>query len=305
MGKVTGWSCIERRAKIALQLAMTKMHVTSLSSRERRKIAVMSAVRKLWIVAVLTWAATPAAFGQAGWQSRDIGNTLAGSTSIGAGVFTIQGNGNDIWDQADAFRFVYLEGNADCEIMARLTAQQNTDSWAKAGVMIRETLNAGSKHAFMCQTIGNGQAFQDRTQTNGGSDNFNSGAGGVPRWLRLKRQGNVFTGYSAPDNAGRPGAWAVQGNNTVVMGQPVFVGLAVTSHAQGVLCQAVFDNVVTTGTRKAGAGIIVSRLEPRTAPLPYGRVFAPASWMHLPSFTVGLLRSRSVGLLRSSAVARL
>ena len=50
-------------------------------------------------------------------------------------------------------------------ITARVSSLTNTNSWAKAGVMIRETLNANSTNATIVTTPGQGVAFQRRTFT--------------------------------------------------------------------------------------------------------------------------------------------
>lgn len=205
-----------------------------------------------------------------GWQSQDVGATLPGSTNIVGGTITVRGDGNDIWGYADAFRFVYLLGDGNCEIMARVTAQQPTDNWAKAGVMIRQSLAAGSTHAFMCRTPANGMAWQNRLVTNGGSNNTNGGPNALPRWVYVQRTGNSFLGRYAADAGGRPGTWTQvtgAGPVSITMTDPVYVGLAVTSHNGGLLSQAVFDNIVSTGTRKAGAGIIIARREPPRSPV--------------------------------------
>ena len=99
-----------------------------------------------------------AAQGQ-GWRSVDIGNTLPGQTTIAGGVFTIRGDGYDIFGVADSFRFVYLSGKGDCEIMARLTTQTMTpplSGGAKAGLMIRQDTTSNSAHALMCRMPASG-----------------------------------------------------------------------------------------------------------------------------------------------------
>ncbi|PYV36665.1 MAG: hypothetical protein DMG06_30250, partial [Acidobacteria bacterium] len=68
---------------------------------------------------------------------------------------------------ADEFQYVYQPLSGDGQIVARVATQQNTDAWAKAGVMIRETLGAGSAHSLMVITPGNGSAFQCRPNTGG------------------------------------------------------------------------------------------------------------------------------------------
>ena len=65
--------------------------------------------------------------------------------------------------------------------------------------MVRETLDAGSKHALMAVTPGNGVAFQWRAATNGGSTNRNTTGRVAPYWVRLVRSGSLLTGYASPD----------------------------------------------------------------------------------------------------------
>ena len=44
--------------------------------------------------------------------------------------------------------------------MARVTSQSDTDPWAKAGVMIKQSTASGSPYALLGVTPGNGIAFQ-------------------------------------------------------------------------------------------------------------------------------------------------
>jgi hypothetical protein len=238
-------------------------------------------------IAVLSLVLTLAAgwaFAQSGWQSADLGNTIPGSTNIAGGVFTIQGNGSDIYGNADDFRFVYLEADADCEIHARVVSQENTNEWAKAGVMIRQAVTAPSQHVHINRNPGDvhGIEFQYRTDPGGfTTGNYSGGVNVLPKWIRLKRVGNHFTSWHADDVGGRPGAWTEQGQTDVTMSGKVYVGLSVLSHVNGTLSRDVFDNVVTTGTKKAGAGIIIARC----------RSIAPHSDMllvHNPAFQRGV-----------------
>ena len=57
------------------------------------------------------------------------------------GSYTLTGSGSDIWGNADAFNYVYQTLNGDGEIVARVVSLSNTDPWAKAGVMIRQSLD--------------------------------------------------------------------------------------------------------------------------------------------------------------------
>ncbi len=175
------------------------------------------------------------------WANQDIGAVgLAGSASYAGGVFTASGSGADIYGTADAFQYVYQPASGDCSITARVVTQQNTNTYAKAGVMIRETLAANSTYAFMQETP-NGLYYQDRATT-GGSAATVAGpvTGAVPYWVRVTRAGNVFTAYSSPDGT----TWAQAGAaQTITMAANVYIGLPVCSHNTTTLSTVTFDNV--------------------------------------------------------------
>ena len=179
------------------------------------------------------------------WIDMDIGNVgQAGSASYASGAFTLNGSGDDIWNVADAFHFAYQPLNGDGSIMTRVTSIANTDSWAKAGVMIRESLDANARHAMVAVTAGNGVAFQRRTTTGGSSEHTAGAVISAPYWVKLTRTGNAFTAYQSVDGTN----WAQIGSATISMATSVYVGLAMTSHNNSVLNTSVLDNVnVQTG----------------------------------------------------------
>jgi hypothetical protein len=133
-------------------------------------------------------------------------------------------------------------------IVARIESVENTNAWAKAGLMIRETLDPGSAHAFACITPGNGVASQGRYVTGGASFNTNQGGITVPHWLKLERDisGNFTVSHSVNGSAWQQ----VQGTTpqNIPMSTNVYVGLALTAHDAALTCQAVFSNVTITGT---------------------------------------------------------
>jgi endoglucanase Acf2 len=187
------------------------------------------------------------------WQNADIGSvTPAGSASFASGTFTVRGAGADIWGTADGFHFVYQTLNGNGEVVARVATIQNTDPWAKVGVMIRESLTAGSRHALMCLTPGNGLAFQRRNAPNGQSVTTAGGAGTAPVWVRLVRNGSTITAFRSANGT----TWTQVGTDTVAMGTQVFVGMAVTSHLNGTLNTSTFTNVTVTPTGGGGGGAI-------------------------------------------------
>jgi hypothetical protein len=170
-----------------------------------------------------------------------------------AGTFTMSAAGVDIWGTADEFRYAYKQLAGAGSIVAQVLSVQNTDPWAKAGVMIRESLDPGSKFAFVCITPGNGCRFQGRLATGIDATSDTSvvtteqTAITAPYWVRLDRDaaGN-FNGYYSSDGV----TWQAMSWNpqSITMPPTVYIGLALTSHSSGVTCVAGFSDVQTTGT---------------------------------------------------------
>ncbi len=131
--------------------------------------------------------------------------------------------------------------------MARVDSIANSNAWAKAGVMIRESLEAGSTHAFVAVTPGNGISFQRRPESN--TTSYNTDAAGLvaPYWVKLTRSGSTFTAQRSEDGA----TWVditPASPVTIAMGTDVYVGLAVTSHDAAISTVAEISSISTTGT---------------------------------------------------------
>ena len=184
--------------------------------------------------------ATPVGGLPSPWQTQDIGSVgRAGSASHSNGTWTVAGSGADIWGTSDQFRFVYRTLSGNGTITARVVTQTNSNSWAKAGVMIRESLATNSRHAMTIVTPSNGRRMQFRSSTGGSSTDINGGSGGVPVWVRLTRSGNTFISYRSADGV----TWTQISSRSISMGTNVYVGLAVTSHNNSALSTATFTNV--------------------------------------------------------------
>ena len=162
------------------------------------------------------------------------------------GQIVMSGIGSDIWDSADQFRFAHKSLSGNGSITVRVDSLVRSDAWAKAGVMIRETLEAGSKHAFVAVTPDNGVSFQRRPVA--GTTSYNTDVAGIaaPHWVKLTRTGNVFTAQQSADGV----TWVditVSPALEIQMTSNVYIGLALTSHNTAVSTAAEFSNLTTTG----------------------------------------------------------
>jgi hypothetical protein len=182
--------------------------------------------------------AMPSAAGPlpAGWAQQDVGSvTSAGSASyanVGNNSFIVTGNGTDIGGTNDSFSFAYMSVTNDFTFTGRLLINGSI----KVGLMMRETLDAGSRALVV--TLGETGAretkFRTRSTT-GGSMTTQTGNDYTvtPVWYRLQRTGNTFTASQSLDGV----TWFAMGSSTVAMAANYFVGLAVVGST------ATFDNV--------------------------------------------------------------
>ena len=182
----------------------------------------------LWIFVCLASASVARAQAlPAPWVSQDIGTPLiAGAATFSAPAsFTLKSAGADIWGTSDQFHFVYLAIPGDVDIRARLDSISPTSTWAKAGLMIRSSLSAGSAHAFALVSYSKGLAFQRRPVTGGSSLHTAGEMAQAPRWVRLVRIGNLVTSFSSADGV----TWTTMGSETLQLGVTAYVGVAASS----------------------------------------------------------------------------
>ncbi len=176
------------------------------------------------------------------------------------GTYTMTATGADIWNDADAFHYAYKTLTGAGSIIAKVNSVEQANNWSKAGVMIRDTLGAGSKFAAVYVTptdaadgtATNGCTFQARLDTDiaAVSDSAVRTAEQLaivaPYWVKLERDvaGNFRASFSADGSTWRQMSWNPQ---SISMGSNVYIGLALTSHDAALTCEAVFSNVTTSG----------------------------------------------------------
>jgi hypothetical protein len=158
-------------------------------------------------------------------------------------LVSISGSGEDIYRTADEFYFFHFPASGDFEMVVRAQPSEmdNTNPWAKAGIMARETLAANSRNFFVFRTPSADTGVQSRSVVGGNTSKTSGGSGAGPSafWLKVVRIGNTFSGYRSADGQN----WTLMASTTMVLSSSLRVGLAVTSHNDGVLCDAVFTRV--------------------------------------------------------------
>lgn len=178
------------------------------------------------------------------WASRDIGNpTLAGEAceNRAKGTIKIKAGGRDIWNEEDEFHYVYQPLSGDCEITVRVNSIQFTDEFAKAGVMIRNSLSGASRNAYVYVSAGGRWSFQRRLENGERTVSTISQPEAIsaPYWVRLRRVGDTFTAFRSSNG----NAWVQIDQVEIDLNEKIFIGLAVTSHNVSELTEAEFSNV--------------------------------------------------------------
>ena len=178
------------------------------------------------------------------WSSADVGAVGFGGGAFCGEPFSVDGSGADIWGSADAFQFTYQTIAADGELVAQLTSPvANTltgpaQPYAKAGLMIRQSLDSGSPDVILDVRPGGGVEFMTRA-ANGGQTAFVAGATtSFPVWLRLSRRGGTVTGSLSSDGV----SWTAIGATSAAAGDAL-IGFAVTSHDNSTRDAASFSKV--------------------------------------------------------------
>ncbi|MBO9700374.1 MAG: T9SS type A sorting domain-containing protein [Sporocytophaga sp.] len=207
------------------------------------------------------------------WSAADIGGTNMSFSAQRGNQFSVNTNSDDIYWGADQFHFIYQTLNGNGEIVVEVSEMKGIHEWSKAGVMIRETTGASSKHVMLVQTPLKYVNLQYRTETNGGSESNPSNIEDLHRYrlykyLKLKREGNKFTAYCSRNAY----TWVFMGEITIPMNQQVYIGLCTAGHDPDKNDQKNFivkySNVQVTVPTVSG---LFSQYQvPRTTGLPTG-----------------------------------
>jgi hypothetical protein len=193
----------------------------------------------------------------AGFFNLDIGSPkLAGSARQVETGWDLIAGGADIWEKSDQFHFLHKQLSRDFDIAVRVESFTPAHLYSKAGLMIRETLNADSPHLMFL-------VFADNASRNNNLGahemQFRSMAGGdcqaiypavrpptppefpaaFPNsWLRVERRSDRFSAFASTDGK----TWALYAVQKLALPRMVYAGPALTSHDPQAAAKARFRN---------------------------------------------------------------
>jgi hypothetical protein len=187
------------------------------------------------------------------WATEDVGaSQTPGRTSVVNDAIVVEGDGADIWGQADSFRLTFQELAGGGSVSARVVTQEQTYSatsgavplnrFAKAGVMIRASTAPNAASVILDVKPDGEIEFMARYVTNAPTVYLGGPVtGGRNVWLALSRRptGEIDASYSTDG-----WVWTLLGTVSLdVADGALLAGLALTSHDAGVLNGAIFDHV--------------------------------------------------------------
>jgi len=193
----------------------------------------------------------------AGFSNLDIGSPqLAGSARPVENGWAIIAGGADIWEKSDQFHFVGKPVSGDFDIAIRVESFTPAHLYSKAGLMIRETLNADSPHLMFLVFAGNAPrnnnlgAYEMQFRLLPGGDCqaiYPAVRPPAPpefpaafpnSWMRVQRRGDQFSAFASTDGK----TWKLYAVETLALAALVYVGPALTSHNPQVVAKARFLN---------------------------------------------------------------
>ncbi|MBD3268212.1 DUF1080 domain-containing protein [bacterium] len=162
----------------------------------------------------------------------------------GTNTYFVEGSGEDVWNQADAFHFVYKEWYGDFDLMADVLIEGGLPEqlWIKGMLLARNTLAPGSVHVGTRVRRDGQYSLQWRIEENGECNSTLDDGSRIlnqnPGRHRLERVGDTFNCYYLND-----GEWILVDSVEVFMEDPIYVGLGVTSHDVAEIATGTFHNV--------------------------------------------------------------
>jgi poly(3-hydroxybutyrate) depolymerase len=175
------------------------------------------------------------------WLHSDIGPTeVTGSLNMVDNQFNISSNGYDIADTSDAFTFIHKNGEGNLSISARIAELSSAEPAAKAGVMIRETVEANSPQvSLVVLQSGEVQIVRRYRASSVATTTTLMESVDLPVYVKLERIDGKFYLYQSEDGLNWGEALRT---TTIKMTDRAKIGLCLAAHSDSSI-SAVFEQI--------------------------------------------------------------
>ncbi|MDW3647873.1 MAG: kelch repeat-containing protein [Bacteroidia bacterium] len=178
------------------------------------------------------------------WVSTSLGSpAIEGSACVTDQSWRISAAGNNIWSTKDQGHFIAKEVSGDGDMIFKVNWATEQDEDTKIGIMFRNSLDESSANVFLRINPNHHLAIQYRPGD--GQNTYKEIAIGYypPHWLKLDRQGDVYTAYESEDGIN----WSLLNNSdnpvTVELNTTIYAGIAFTSHNTSALAEAEIEGM--------------------------------------------------------------
>lgn len=183
------------------------------------------------------------------WHGTDIGGARRGGQRVPShdGI-ELYAAGEDIWGTRDSFRFVATRTGADAVLTARVRSLTDTDTFAKAGLMVRTSLRADSPSLLLGVRPNGIIELNSRLAPGAGTNSTDPGTANFPdAWLRLSLRAGTgdVTAHTSDDGI----IWSEAGSLRLPASPEgsYHIGLAGTSHEPAQFARAEFNDISFAG----------------------------------------------------------
>ncbi|WEL18405.1 Signal transduction histidine kinase [Halorhabdus sp. SVX81] len=175
--------------------------------------------------------------------NEDIGDvSLPGKAEYDAptDVWTVVGDGRDIWQDIDEFHFVHARTSEPVRIQGRLADLEGVHEYSKAGLMVRDGLGHDDALAFIGATRDYGSETLWRTSTgaNAESTQYEEPYDAFQWYQLVVDERGVTLSFSTDGKE-----WQPLDQLPIELDAPYYVGLAVCSHSEDLTTEARFEDV--------------------------------------------------------------
>jgi hypothetical protein len=201
-----------------------------------------------------------ASFVASTYQMAPIGNaSLPGSQVLVSNGLVLTGAGTAIGGSSDQFQFSYQLVSGNFDVAVRVAGLTLSDTWAKAGLMARESLATNARFAATLATpVLNGCFFAWRNPAGSATQSGGAFPDNYPNtWLRLNRVGNLFRGYASYEGQ----TWTLLASQTLTLASQLYLGFAVDSDQTNQTVTAQFLQI-TNPPSNAVVGVVPYPHEP-------------------------------------------
>lgn len=155
------------------------------------------------------------------WNVAKMGGGLWGSDTYSNGVFTGSGSGEGIGGTADGCFYIYRSMSGDNTLCSTIISQNS----AQAGILIRENVSTNAREVGLISNNGGGVNLIIRVSSTSAAIVSATVSATTPRYLKMERSGNIFTGYVSADGA----AWTLVSSQSLALPSSVYYGFAISS----------------------------------------------------------------------------